>query len=229
MCGRYTLSKIQPEVQECIHFDQAQCELKPRYNIAPTQMAPVIAGRFPTVLKEMRWGLIPFWAKEEKSGYSMINARAESVREKPSYRHSFQRRRCLVPADSFYEWQKQPGSTRKQPMRILLQSEQPFAFAGLWDQWNSPDDRVIESYTIITSEPNDLIRPIHDRMPVILHAKDHERWLDPAYADTDVLARLFVPFPASEMKTHPVSTKVNNPKFDDPSCGEPANMLQGLQ
>lgn len=195
--------------------------MKPRYNIAPTQMAPVVVNHGEVVLKDMRWGLIPFWAKDEAIGSRMINARAETVKEKPSFRSSLKQKRCLVLADFFYQWQKIPGSTHKQPMCIHLQAREPFVFAGLWDTWKKPDDSRIESYTIITCEPNDLMRPIHNRMPVILKREDYNQWLDPKNEDVERLAKLLGPYPEKDMAAHPVSTLVNNPKFDDPSCIEP--------
>jgi putative SOS response-associated peptidase YedK len=162
MCGRYGESKILEQVRSKFPFFRAESALKPRYNIAPSQMAPVIVNQGDVVLKDMRWGLVPFRAKDEGIGNRMINARAETVKEKPSFRNSLKRKRCLVLADFFYEWQKIPGSTRKQPMCIHLQGEEPFVFAGLWDTWKKADDKEIESYTIITCEPNDLMRPYVD-------------------------------------------------------------------
>lgn len=145
------------------------------------------------VLKDLRWGLIPFWAKDEEIGYRMINARAETLKEKPSFRSSLKRKRCLVLADFFYEWQKIPGSARKQPMCIRLRDQEPFVFARLWDAWKKPDDAEVESYTIITCEPNDLMRPIHNRMPVIVKRENYDQWLDPKNEDVDGLAKLLVP------------------------------------
>ncbi len=203
-------------------FDQAQIELIPRFNIAPTQMAPVIvADGGEVVLKPMRWGLVPFWAKDDSIGDRMINARAETLKEKPAFRTPFKRRRCLVVADSFYEWRKLAGSKLKQPMRILLKDEQPFAFAGLWDTWTASDGSEVETFTIITGEPNEVVAPIHNRMAVILPTEHHQQWLDSKFQDTEALSRLLVPYPAGEMKAHAVSTMVNNPKFEDPRCIEP--------
>jgi putative SOS response-associated peptidase YedK len=224
MCGRYTQGKNQEQVTERIPFDLLECDLPPRYNIAPTQLAPVLVNREKRVLKEMRWGLIPFWAKDEAIGNQMINARAESLREKPAFRNPFKRRRCLVLADGFYEWQKVPGNPRKQPMRIRLRSEEPIVFGGLWEVWQKPDGGEVESYTIITCEPNDLMRPIHNRMPVIVKPEHYERWLDPQNENVEELARLLVPYRSDEMQAYPVSTKVNNPQFDDPSCIQPIKL-----
>ena len=221
MCGRYTESKRTADVKLRIAFDRAQMELIPRFNIAPTQDAPVIVVQDGEVLlKPMRWGLIPFWAKDPSIADRMINARAETVKEKPAFRTPFKRRRCLVIADSFYEWQKIPDARLKRPMRILLQDEGPFAFAGLWDSWSGADGSPVESFTIITGLPNDVVAPIHNRMAVILPTAHHSQWLDPEFQDADRLQTLLVPYPATEMKTHPVSTRVNNPKFEDPRCIE---------
>lgn len=222
MCGRYTESKRIADVKSRIAFDQAQMELLPRFNIAPTQMAPVVIVQDGEVLlKPMRWGLIPFWAKDEAIGNRMINARAETVRDKPAFRTPFKRRRCLVVADSLYEWQKRADSKTKQPMRILLRDESVFGFAGLWDRWTAPDGSDVETFTIITGEPNELVAPIHDRMAVILPPDSHQQWLDPEFQDIEKLVPLLRPYPAAEMKAYPVSTLINNPKFEDSRCIEP--------
>jgi putative SOS response-associated peptidase YedK len=222
MCGRYTESKRTADVKARIAFDQAQIELVPRFNIAPTQLAPVVVVHGnQIVLKSMRWGLIPFWAKDEAIGHRMINARAETLLDKPAFRGSLERRRCLVVADSLYEWQKFPHSKLKQPTRILLKDEQPFAFAGLWDRWTPPDGPRVESFTIITGPVNELVAPIHDRMAVILPSRHHAQWLDPGFQDLPELTRLLVPYPAEEMKAYPVGTLVNDPKMEDPRCAEP--------
>jgi putative SOS response-associated peptidase YedK len=150
----------------------------------------------------------------------MINARAESVAEKPSFRSAFKKRRCLVPGDGFYEWKK--TAKKKQPFYIRMKDGQPFAFAGLWERWHPPDGKEVETFTIITTEPNDLMRTIHDRMPVILHPKDFEAWLNPGIEDAQRLAHLLRPFPAENMEARPVSARVNSPKNDGPQCLEPA-------
>lgn len=222
MCGRYTESKRIADVKSRIEFDRAQMELLPRFNIAPTQVAPVVVVQGgEALLKPMRWGLVPFWAKDVAIGSRMINARAETLSAKPSYRAVFKRRRCLVVADSLYEWQKLPDSKTKQPMRILLQDESVFGFAGLWDSWTSADGSELETFTIITGAPNELVAPIHNRMAVILPAARYQQWLDPQFQDIDQLVPALRPYPAEEMKVYPVSTRVNDPKFDDPQCIEP--------
>jgi putative SOS response-associated peptidase YedK len=222
MCGRYTESKRITDVKQRIAFDRAQLDLIPRFNIAPTQDAPVVVVQDGEVLlMPMRWGLVPFWARDESIGDRMINARSETVKDKPSFQTSFKRKRCLVVADSFYEWQRLPNSKLKQPMRILLQDEGVFAFAGLWDSWRQPGGKELESFTIITGGPNEVVASIHNRMAVILPREHHEQWLDPNFQETDKLARLLVPYPAGEVKAYPVLPLVNDPKFEDERCLAP--------
>ncbi len=197
-------------------FDVAERpNLSPRYNIAPSQQAPVVradaaGGR---TLGLLRWGLIPSWAKEAKIGYRMINARAETVAEKPAFRSAFRHRRCLVPADGFYEWRKQ--GTVKQPTRITRADGAPFAFAGLWERWRAPDGALIDSFTIITTAANELLRPIHERMPVILDPADFGPWLEAGGVER------LVPYTDAKLEAVPVSTRVNSPKHDDPACIAP--------
>ncbi len=169
-----------------------------------------------------RWGLIPGWAKDPAIGHRMINARAETLAEKPSFRTPLRRRRCLILADGFYEWRKDPGGKTKTPMYIRLSNGAPFAFAGLWDLWRGPDDSPVTSCTIITTSPNDLLAPIHNRMPVILPADAYEQWLDPDEQPADRLTPLLNPYPAREMTAHAVSRTVNNPRTDSPDCVKPA-------
>ena len=173
MCGRYTVSNPGEILPELLGHDDAP-EMAARYNVAPTQEAPVIvAGEDGSRrVAEMRWGLVPYWTKDPAIGNRAINARSESVADKPVFRDSFKRRRCLVAADGFYEWQKRSGG--KQPFLLRLEGGAPFGFAGLWDRWHGPRGRVLESFTILTTEPNELVAPIHDRMPVVLLA-DHDR------------------------------------------------------
>lgn len=178
-----------------------------------------------------RWGLVPHWAKEVKTGYSMINARAESVAVKPAFRAAFRRRRCLIPADGFYEWQQKPGSKLKQPWFVTLKEGQPMAFAGLWERWYPPqeqDGEPLESCTIIVTDANKLMRKIHDRMPVILSPETWETWLDPMYNDVPALQSLLKPYPPEELTAWPVTAKVNNPRNDTPDCIEPAPNPGGI-
>lgn len=233
MCGRFTLTN--PGQELLPQFDLAQIpSLEPRYNIAPTQPVAVVrVARTPGIghqdevgarsaqireLALLQWGLIPFWAKDPAVGERLINARSETVAEKPAFREAFKRRRCLVLADGFYEWHKQDGT--KQPFFIRLRSGQPFAFAGLWERWQGPES-VIESCTLLTTEPNDLMRQLHNRMPVILRPDDYGLWLDPMVRETDALHPLLQPYPEQEMLAYPVSRRVNSPDNDDPRCIEP--------
>lgn len=221
MCGRFTLTD--PDADLAVQFSLPEIpDMQPRYNIAPTQ--PVAAVRLSpqSQSREMvllRWGLIPFWAKEPNIGARLINARSETVAEKPAFRAAFRRRRCLVVADGFYEWQKQNGT--KQPFYIHLRFLRPFAFAGLWEHWEGADASVIESCTLLTTQPNNLLQPIHNRMPVILHPKDYDLWLDPEIQEAGRLQSLLQPFSTEEMDAYPVSRWVNSPGNDDPRCIEP--------
>lgn len=216
MCGRFTLSQPTDAIASAFNIAQIP-PLEPRYNIAPTQLIPSIlsAPGGEKQLQMLRWGLIPSWAKDAKIGAKLINARAETVSEKPSFRAAFKRRRCLIVADGFYEWQRQ--EKQKQPYYFRLQNAQLFAFAGLWEQWKSPDEDIINSCTILTTEANDLLRPIHDRMPVILESKDYGLWLD-SEAQQPQLQQLLRPYQADLMTSYTVSTKVNNPKNNTPEC-----------
>lgn len=217
MCGRYTtaaalgpLTKAFPNV----HFPDA---LPLHYNVAPTQAVPVIASDDPTHVQFFHWGLIPSWAKDATIGNRMINARAETLAEKPSFRGAFKRRRCLVIADGFYEWRKEKVGP-KTPFYFRLKNEEPFGFAGLWEEWNDPATATpLRSCTIITTSANELLKPIHERMPVILHREDHDSWMR---SDTppDQLARLLTGYPPSEMEAIQVSTLVNSPRNDSEEC-----------
>ncbi|MFQ5931167.1 MAG: SOS response-associated peptidase [Nitrospiraceae bacterium] len=220
MCGRYGLYSSQERLIE--HFGLAAAPpLKARYNIAPSDAVGIIripSGYDQRVWDQVTWGLIPHWAKDRTIGYKLINARAESVAEKPSFRDAFKYQRCLVPADIFYEWAAAGG--KKVPYAVRLQNQQPFAFAGLWDRWKDGEE-VIESCTIITTGANDLLRPIHERMPVILPETDYERWLDRTTQNPAALQALLKPYPSNAMTTYPVSTRVNRPENDDRECIAP--------
>lgn len=221
MCGRFSL--IAPGEAVAEFFDLPETPfLAPRYNIAPTQPVAAVRVNRDTKQRELvhfHWGLIPSWSKDPTIGSRMINARSETAAEKPSFRAAIKYRRCLVPADGFYEWQKQNGS--KQPMRIGMADGGLFAIAGLWEHWQSPDGSEIESCTLLTTEPNELLRPVHNRMPVILAPEDFELWLDPAAQHAGEVQHLLGPFPAGAMDFYPVSTHVNNPANEDPRCIEP--------
>ncbi len=219
MCGRYNLIA---DAQAFIDAFQVinRLDWRPRYNIAPSQEVPAIRqeteGRKAVLL---RWGLIPHWAKEEKFGYRTINARAETVHTKPAFRSAFKRRRCLIPATGFYEWRKL--NRHKQPYNIRLKDRELFAFAGLWEHWQSPEGAEIESCTIIVTDANEVLKPIHDRMPVILDPDQYDSWLDPQLQDPEILKPLLKPYPSERLEYWPVSRRVGNPANDDPSLVEP--------
>lgn len=212
MCGRYELHTHPAAIALAFALEHPP-EIRARYNIAPTQQVPIIrlndAGS--RELSQVKWGFVPFWAKDPSIGSRMINARAETVATAPAFRSAFKKTRCLIPASGFYEWQKREG-TAKQPMHIGMNDGAPFAFAGLWTTWGAKDAEPLLTCTIITGEPNELVAPIHNRMPVILAADDYGRWLDLAAPNPDALLR---PFPANGMTAYPVSTRVNSPKHDD--------------
>jgi putative SOS response-associated peptidase YedK len=221
MCGRFTLTADINALQEAFPWLNIPPEITPRYNIAPTQPVAVVPNDGKNQLDYYNWGLIPSWVKDPEIGGRMINARSETLAEKPAFRTAFRRRRCLVLADGFYEWQKLPDNKNKIPMYIRLSSEKPFAFAGLWEIWNSKDGSSILSCTIITTEPNDLMMSIHNRMPVILPENAYQSWLEPGEKSSDQLSSLLGPYPAELMTAFPVSMLVNNPRNDLPQCVAP--------
>ncbi len=193
---------------------------QPRYNIAPTQTVVAIAAT-PAYTRQVhlcRWGLVPSWAKDLTIGAKLINARAETVAEKPSFRAAFKQRRCLIPADGFYEWQRTDRKT-KQPYYFQLIDQQLFAFAGLWERWQG-DESVVETCTILTTQANALLQPVHDRMPVMIAPEQYNRWLDSTTTAAS-LQELLQPYAASAMQSYPVSTAVNSPAHDSPECVEP--------
>lgn len=218
MCGRFTLKQPAAALAQAFHLQEIP-ELAAQYNIAPTQMVPTVLHN-PTCkqyeFQQLRWGLIPAWAKDAKMGVKLINARAETVAEKPAFRSAFKRRRCLVIADGFYEWQRQQG--KKQPFYFRLKDGQPFGFAGLWEIWHSPQGEEITSCTIVTTTANELLEPIHDRMPVILAPEDYDLWLDTGVQTPEKLQPLLDPYPAQAMTAYPVSNLVNKPQHNSPEC-----------
>ena len=235
MCGRFVLVNWYGVEQR---FDLPEADLRhiserysemgespfPRYNIAPTQEVFAVRNDGDENRAEMmRWGLVPSWAKDPKIGNRMINARSETLSERPSFRTAYRRRRCLIVADSFYEW-KREGKART-PMRIMLESEETFAFAGLWETWKRPDDSWMLSCTIITTAANELVSEIHDRMPVILDPDVESVWLDPDVDDTSVLSDLLVPYPSELMTAYEVSRVVNSAANDVPECIAPIGRL----
>jgi len=220
MCGRYVFTSPLEAIQRMFKFDQ-MTNLAPNYNVAPTHEMPIVRsdkrGQNHELTKA-RWGLIPHWAKDEKIGYSTFNARADTVATKPAFRDAYKKQRCLVPANGFFEWQKTgTGKKDKQPYLIRLRGGDLFAFAGLWSWWKNPAGEEITSYTIITTEPNELLKPIHNRMPVILSPTHYEWWLDPEADGVELLK----PFSADEMEAFPVSKRVGLVKNNDPELIEP--------
>lgn len=224
MCGRYSLTLPPEAMSRLFRTTGALPNLAPRYNIAPTQDSAVVRLRLDgsRELALMRWGLVPPWSEGPQGAYSMINARAETVADKPAFRSAFRRRRCLVPADGFYEWRKEGRG--KQPYHIRLEGGAAFAFAGLWERWEGREGaahRVVESFTIVVTEANALLRPIHDRMPVVLAESDYDAWLDTEGTDAEAAKALLRPFAPEEMEAYAVATRVNSPRYDDPACIEP--------
>jgi putative SOS response-associated peptidase YedK len=221
VCGRFTLFDTASSLAEAFGVADVP-SLAPRYNIAPSQAVaavrtPPSGGAREIVL--LRWGLIPSWAKDPSLGDRMINARAETAGGKPAFRSAIRRRRCLVPASGFYEWKRTNG--RKQPYYIRRPDGKPFAFAGLWESWEGPGQAAVESCTILTTSANELLLPIHDRMPVIVSPEDYDLWLSPDIQDPGELSRLFRPAPPEGMTVFPVGTAVNNPKTDSPELIKP--------
>ncbi|MFQ5544192.1 MAG: SOS response-associated peptidase [Nitrospiria bacterium] len=219
MCGRYSQTEPIEKVASIFAVNE-WVDFEPRYNIAPSQLAPVIVNTGGTrVLDLYRWGLIPSWAKEIKIGYKMINARCETIEEKPSYRRLVNKRRCIVPTDGFFEWQKSEDGKSKTPMRIMMESETPFVFAGLWDEWRDAEGQPLRSYTILTTEANPLLKAVHDRMPVILRPELIDGWLDTEVKLGD-LDGVFDPYSEKEMTYYPVSSFVNSPGNEGARCWE---------
>jgi len=217
MCGRYSQTHPSETVRTKFHLIECT-DFGPRYNIAPSQLAPVILNVDGTrVLDLHRWGLVPSWADSLKIGYKMINARSETAAQKPAYRRLVNRRRCVVPADSFYEWRKEKDGKTKTPMRIFIKGEEPFAMAGLWDEWRDSAGQPLRSYTILTTSANARLKDVHDRMPVILRPEIIDAWLDSEVKLAE-LGEVFVPYPDDEVDYYPVSTLVNTPRNDSPEC-----------
>ncbi len=214
MCGRFTLTVDPAELQDNFTGYTFPIQFAPRFNIAPTQPVLAIPNDGQRRGDFFVWGLIPSWAKDPTMGSRLINARAETLGEKPSFRAAYKYRRCLIPADGFYEWKAVPGQKTKIPYFIHLKSRQPFAFAGLWEEWHSPDGSQIRSCTIITTEPNELMATLHNRMPVILPPAAYAEWLDTAIRTPESMGTLLRPYPADEMAAYPVSTLVNSPQND---------------
>jgi len=237
MCSRYTAAKDFGEMLKIFGFLLRAPFFAPRYNIAPTQMAPVIfLENTKPAMKLMRWGLIPSWAKDESTGNALINARMETVKSRTAFREAYQKRRCLIPADSFFEWKEMYG--KRQPFRIMFKSGQPFCFAGLWERWNRkpssenfdtdldgpPPSETIDSFTIITRPASTAVAPLHDRMPVIVRADHCKRWLGSDDPRSEVFTWALEHPAEDPLKIYPVSNLVNSPKTDDPRCIEPVRI-----
>ena len=217
MCGRFTLTSGPAALQRALHLDTPPEELLPRFNIAPTQNIAIVTRLDHPRVEYVRWGLIPSWAKEPGIGSRLINARAETVREKPAFRSAFLKRRCLILADGFYEWERTArgrGGARA-PFYIQMAGGEPFTFAGLWETWRSPEGEEVRSGTILTCAANEIIGKFHDRMPVILEGESARRWLDPSAPEED-LAALLISFPAERLRVRVVSALVNSPGNDGP-------------
>ena len=227
MCGRYTLITL-ADLVNCFPWITTMPEqIAPRYNIAPSQPILIVANDDKFKFDHALWGLIPSWAKDPAIGSRMINARAETLDEKPAFRNALKRRRCLIPADGFYEWRKEKAGG-KTPMRIHRRDNKPFAFAGLWELWADDKGNEVRSATIVTTEPNDLVRPIHDRMPAIVDPADYDKWLAAEPLDPADAKPLLKPYPANQLTAEPVSRLVNNPKADVPDCIKPVEAESGL-
>jgi putative SOS response-associated peptidase YedK len=229
MCGRITATFEFSDIRVRWNLDRDLPLYSPRYNIALEQIASASGQKIPVIVRDqngnhcrlMHWGLIPYWAKDPTIGNRMINARAETLTELPSFKPLVDRRRCIIPADGFYEWRKQ--GRRKVPMWVHLRNLQPFGLAGLWDVWRKPDGKRVESFTIITTEPNELVRPVHNRMPVILQPEDEEQWLDASRTPFTKAKSLLQPYPEDMMDAHDVSQVVNSAKYDGPECIRPVS------
>ncbi len=223
MCGRFTLTADPNDLREAFPWLNIPRPVEPRYNIAPSQPVAVVANDGKNTLDYFVWGLIPSWAKDPAIGSRMINARSETLIEKPSFRNAFRRRRCLILADGFCEWKASEGKKSKTPMYIQLKDGKPFALAGLWEIWNAPDASRILSCTIITTQPNSFLKDIHDRMPVILPESAYQTWLDPKELNPASLQPLLQPYPAEMMSAYEVSTLVNSPANEVKECILPVN------
>jgi len=221
MCGRFVLRCTVDEVKEEFDIGDIQWSFEPSYNIAPGQEVLAVQNGGPKRLAKMRWGLIPSWAKDPAIGYRMINARVETLAQKPSFARSLKDRRCLIVASGFYEWRVRDG--KKYPVYVRLRTDRPFGFAGLYDVWRPADGDPVTTCTIITTLPNELLAPIHNRMPVIIRREDRVEWLDSAVHEPPRLLSLLKSFPAPEMEAFDVSVRVNSPKYNKPDCIEPVH------
>lgn len=218
MCGRFLLAVDPAGLQEAFPGFDFPRPVEPRYNIAPSQPILAISNDGKSKADYFIWGLIPSWSKDFSIGVKMINARAETLSEKPAFRGPYQSRRCLIPASGFYEWHQQPGARSKTPYYFRKKNGKPFAFAGLWEVWNSPDGSQVKSCTIITTDPNQIVAPIHNRMPVILHSDDYSQWIDPSPKPGNALKHLLIPYPSDDLVATQVSSYVSNPGNEGSNC-----------
>lgn len=227
MCGRFTNNAKPEQIKKEFKVGTKNPNLfQPRYNIAPTQMIDVVLEPdSERLLSQLKWGLVPSWAKDAEIGSRMINARAETITEKPSFREAFRQRRCVIPASGFYEWQKMEKGA-KQPYYFYLKDKEVFGFAGLWEEWlDKTNGELFETCTIITTGANEVLKPVHERMPVILKADNYDQWLDPKENDTDKLQKLLISYPAKEMASYPVSRGVNITSSNSAELILPVNSL----
>jgi putative SOS response-associated peptidase YedK len=220
MCGRFALAFVKGFYSRFEVIDQ-QAGIEPRFNIAPTQTVPTIVCQSPNRVVMMRWGLVPFWAKDPRIGNKLINARAEGITTKPAFRASLKRKRCLVPATGFYEWKKTDGG--KVPHYVHMRDDSFFAFAGLYDNWHGPDGSELLSFTIVTTSPNAMMKKIHNRMPVMLRQEDEGLWLSKEPLPEDELTRILLPYPSRPMAAYPVSQAVNNPNNESEDLIAPSS------
>jgi len=223
MCGRFTLTVNPAELQDTFTDYSFPNRFAPRFNIAPSQPVLAIPNDGLNKADFFIWGLIPMWAKDPSIGNRLINARGETIAEKPSFRGSFKHKRCLILADGFYEWKTAAGKKTKTPYFIHMKDRKPFAFAGLWDSWESPNGSSVKTCTIITTEPNELMASLHNRMPVVIHPRDYGKWLEPSPQTPENLLPLIKPYPADIMSAYAVSTLVNKPENDTPQLVVPAS------
>ncbi|MFZ1916588.1 MAG: SOS response-associated peptidase [Terriglobales bacterium] len=227
MCGRYRLTKRKQIVEEYFDAVSREEDWTPRYNISPTQPVPVIRQNPKEPVRElslMRWGLIPSWARDSSGAARMINARSETASTKPAFRDALKSRRCLIPADGFYEW-KRDGKT-KQPFCFEVNKGELFAFAGLWDRWKDPGGNLMKTCSILTTTPNAVTAAVHDRMPVILDADGCELWLDPGMRDVASVSEMLKPYDARLMRCCPISTRINRVANDEEECSRPVELVQ---
>ncbi len=230
MCGRYRLSRRKQIIEEHFDCDPWDEDWSPRYNVAPTQSVAVIRQNPKEPVRQlslMRWGLIPSWAKDSSAAASMINARAETAATKPAFGDALKSRRCLIPADGFYEWMR-TGKT-KQPYCFEVNEGKLFAFAGLWERWRDPGGQWVKSFSILTTTPNAVTSAVHDRMPVILDPDNYDLWLDPGMQNVAAISELLKPYDARLMRCYPVSSRVNHVENDDEECSAPVELAQNQQ